>query len=347
MKLLRFDHFDELDFPKLMGIYRESNLENIPYFFPEETDQDRGLCMVEAGFRDYLEHSFFEEAGNRYYVLEGGEGWASAIRLSPIPERERAWYAEALETAPQLRRRGYARKLMELLCFQLAQEGAFELLDSVGKRNSASLAFHESLGFTTYQENAISPLDGEENPGALGLRYRFEGWEAQTVAPALLSARYAVRRLTEAELPALLALCRTNPQFYAHCPPDPTAESLLADMASLPPRRSLNDKYYLGFWEGNRLTAVLDLIPGFPKPEIAFWGFFMLDAALQGQGRGTALVTELCAALQEMGFRSVRLGWAKGNPQAERFWKKNGFVETGFSYATGEYTVVVAQRELT
>ena len=347
MKLLRFDRFEELDFPRLMEIYRESNLENIPYFFPEETDPERGLRRVEEGFRGYLKKEFFARPGSRYYVLADGERWASAIRLYPIPEQEGAWYAEALETAPALRRQGCGRKLMELLCFSLAQEGPFELTDSVGKGNTASLAFHESLGFEVFQQNAVSPLDGEENPLARGLRYRFEGWEGRRVDPARLSARYAVRRLGEGDIPALLALCEANPLYYSHCPPAPSAASLLADLAALPPRRTLNDKYYLGFFEGGRLAAVLDMIPGYPRPEIVFWGFFMLRAGLQGQGRGSALVSELCAALAELGFRAVRLGWVKTNPQAEHFWRKNGFREIGVSYDAGEYTVVVAQRELT
>ena len=378
MKLLCFERFEELDFPKLMEIYRESNLENIPYFFPEETDPERGLRQVEAGFRDYLEKDFFESPKNRYYVLEDGERWASAIRLSPIPERERSWFAEALETAPDCRRRGYARKLMELLCYALAKEGPFELTDSVSKRNLPSLGFHESVGFTVYQENAVSPLDGEENPREKGLRYRFEGWEARAVDPARLSKRCRVRRLTEADLRELLALCEGNPLYYRHCPPAPTAETLLGDMAALPPRRTLNDKYYLGFFDegrpmtapteeggrqgavpteegrpmtapagDGRLIAVLDMIPGYPKPETVFWGFLMLRAELQGQGRGTALVSELCAALAEMGYQTVRLGWVKTNLRAAGFWKKNGFVETGIAYDAGAYTVVVAERKLT
>ena len=213
--------------------------------------------------------------------------------------------------------------------------------------NLPSLGFHESVGFTVYQENAVSPLDGEENPRARGLRYRFEGWEGRRVDPARLSGRYAVRRLGEGDIPALLALCEANPLYYSHCPPAPSAASLLADLAALPPRRTLNDKYYLGFFEGGRLAAVLDMIPGYPRPEIVFWGFFMLRAGLQGQGRGSTLVSELCAALAELGFRAVRLGWVKINPQAEHFWRKNGFREIGVSYDAGEYTVVVAQRELT
>lgn len=347
MKLLRFEHLEDLDFPKLMEIYRESNLENIEYFFPEETDRERGLRGVEEGFYDYLKSDFFRGAGNRYYVLADGSCWASAIRLCPVPDRSGAWYAEALETAPALRRRGYARKLMELLFSALAREGPFELTDSVSRRNEPSLEFHRALGFQVFQDPAVCALNGETNPNCVGLRWRYDGPEAGRLDPAALSARYAVRRLTEADVPAVLKLCRGNPLYYEHCPPPPTEETVRADMAALPPRKTLADKYYLGFFEGDRLCAVLDLITAYPRPEIAFWGFLMLDATLQGQGRGTALVSELCAVLAAKGFRTVRLGWAASNLRAERFWKKNGFVETGVRYDAGGYTVVVAQREFT
>ena len=40
--------------------------------------------------------------------------------------------------------------------------------------------------------------------------------------------------MTEADLPILLALCRSNPGYYEHCPPFVTEESLRADLAALP-----------------------------------------------------------------------------------------------------------------
>lgn len=350
MELLRFDRVEELDLPRLMEVYRESNTDNISYFFPEETDRERGRRAVEARFCDYLRTSFFAAPGNRYYVLSDDGRWASAIRLLPVPDRPGAWYAEALETAPDLRRRGYGRKMLELVFAALAREGPFEVTDTVSKQNAASLAFHRSLGFEVFQDPAVSALNGSVNPRSFGLRYRYGGRNnggAEAFCPERLSARFEVRRLTEADIPSVLTLCEGNPLYYRHCPPPPSPETLRADMAALPPRKTLADKYYLGFFETGELAAVLDLITGFPKPEIAFWGFFMLQAGLQGRGVGTALVSELCAALTEQGFRAVRLGWVRGNPQAEHFWKKNGFVETGVSYDGGGYTVVVAQRELT
>ena len=71
--------------------------------------------------------------------------------------------------------------------------------------------------------------------------------------------------------------------------------------------------------------AVLDLIDGYPKPEIAFLGFFMMNRAFQGRGLGSALIGELAAALWDTGKTAIRLGIDKGNPQSTHFWKKNGF----------------------
>jgi GNAT superfamily N-acetyltransferase len=152
--------------------------------------------------------------------------------------------------------------------------------------------------------------------------------------------------MTEADIPAMLELCRGNPLFYRHCPPAPTEETVRADLEALPPRKTPADKHFLGFFDGPELIALLDLITGFPTPEIAFWGFFMLRADRQGRGEGSALVAELCAALGQMGFRAVRLGWVSTNPQAAHFWKKNGFAETGATWDTNGYTVVYGQKEL-
>ena len=96
----------------------------------------------------------------------------------------------------------------------------------------------------------------------------------------------------------------------------------------------------------DRLIAVMDLIIGFPNKMTAFIGFFMIEADAQKNGLGSTLITELCNAMSGIGIKEVRLGWVKGNPQAEHFWKKNGFAETGATNETDKYTVVVARRGL-
>lgn len=154
-----------------------------------------------------------------------------------------------------------------------------------------------------------------------------------------------LRRITEEDIPAVLALCTGNPLFYKHCPPAPCREGILSDMAALPPGKTAQDKYYLGIWLDGRLAAVWDLVCGFPDDRTAFWGFFMVDAARQGQGFGSALVSALCGLLAPH-FDHVRLGFVSTNPQSRHFWLKNGFVPTGAVSHQDAYDVIYAQREL-
>ena len=142
-----------------------------------------------------------------------------------------------------------------------------------------------------------------------------------------LSTRYTVRRLTEADIPAILNVMEGNPLFYRYCGAGaaPSAALIRQDMTALPPGKTMPDKYYLGFFQGDRLAAVMDLIDGYPTSDIAFIGFFMTNSALQGQGEGTRIISELSAALHRSGFSAIQLGIDKGNPQSTHFWKKNGF----------------------
>ena len=156
---------------------------------------------------------------------------------------------------------------------------------------------------------------------------------------------YAARKLTEADIPTLLALCEGNPMYYRHCPPPVSAQSLREDMRALPPGKGMEDKHYLGIFDGERLIAVMDLILGFPDDRTAFIGFFMVDASQQGRGVGSRIVRETFEHLAPA-FSSVRLGYVQGNEQSRRFWEKNGFTPTGVTTSTPAYTIVVMQREL-
>ena len=161
-----------------------------------------------------------------------------------------------------------------------------------------------------------------------------------------LSQRYRVRRLTAADVDAIYELSRENPLFYQCCPPFVTKESILNDMAALPPRTSRDRKYYLGYFQGEKLIAVLDLILGYPNAATAFIGLFMMAKSEQGQGAGSRIITECAAFLREEHFHSIRLAYAKGNPQSRAFWKKNQFTETGIVSQEATYTAVIMQRVL-
>ncbi len=159
-----------------------------------------------------------------------------------------------------------------------------------------------------------------------------------------LSTTYRVCKLSENDIDSVLELCLGNPLFYQHCPPAATKESIAKDMVALPPRKTPDDKYYLGIYDGEKLIAVMDLILKYPDEKTAFIGFFMVSAECQKQGVGTALIKEIVDCLFENGYEFTRLGYVKGNPQSRAFWLKNGFSETGVETNTEDYTIVVLQR---
>ena len=161
-----------------------------------------------------------------------------------------------------------------------------------------------------------------------------------------LAGAYSVRLLTAADVPEMLRVARSNPLFYQYMRPDPTAESLAADLAALPPRRTLADKHFFGWFEGARLVAMMDLIHHHPKADMAFIGWFILDGAAQGRGLGRRLVSEVLAMLKSQGVTEVRLGRIAGNTQSEHFWHVCGFTENGLGYDTEDYHVVVMAKKL-
>ncbi len=156
-----------------------------------------------------------------------------------------------------------------------------------------------------------------------------------------LSDIYEVRRLGRADVPAVLALCRGNPLYYEYCPPRPSKEGILQDMSALPAGKGKEDKYYLGFFSGGNLAAVTDLILGYPKKDTVWIGFFMMDQALQGQGKGSRMIAEACSFFSEQGFERVELAYARGNEQSSHFWRKNQFLETGRQVSCDGFTAVV------
>ncbi len=161
-----------------------------------------------------------------------------------------------------------------------------------------------------------------------------------------LSGTYLVRPLTESDVEAIYNLSKGNPLFFEYCPPFVTRQSILEDMKALPPNVTNGDKHYVGFFAEERLVALLDLITHYPNPATAFIGLFMVAREEQGRGVGTAIVTDCATELRALGYNRIRLGFAKGNPQSEAFWQKNGFHRTGEEYRQVGYTVVVMEREL-
>lgn len=140
-----------------------------------------------------------------------------------------------------------------------------------------------------------------------------------------LSETYAVRRLEPKDVECIYEMMRKNVMFYEYHPPFVTRESILADMKALPPQKQEEDKFYAGFFDGEKLAAVLDLIVSYPDDSAAFIGFFMTDVQCQNQGVGTRIVTELCRSLKELGYKRCASAWTKETRRAAPSGRKTDF----------------------
>lgn len=62
--------FDNIDKRKLMELYRESNEENIAFFYPQMQDKDEALANVETDYLNYIKNEFLSSEENVYVIYE-------------------------------------------------------------------------------------------------------------------------------------------------------------------------------------------------------------------------------------------------------------------------------------
>lgn len=170
--LHKITSYSQLDPRKLMDLYEEGNRENIPYVYPDSTNEEESLKKMEEGFLSFLEDEFFTQEKNICWVLEENGAYISSFRLSEV--KERFFYLEALQTHPDFRRQGFASKLLNSVIAELQKEGSFTICDCVRKTNVASLQTHKKCGFQVVSEEGFDYLDNTSNPKNYSMMYRFD-----------------------------------------------------------------------------------------------------------------------------------------------------------------------------
>lgn len=138
----------DLDFSALMEIYEEGNRENGEELWPE-LSAGQQILNAEQAFYQYLRECFFVTPEAVYCIWQENGKSVSALRLEPYQD---GLLLEALETAPDLRGRGYASLLIQAV---LQQFGDQKIYSHVSKRNEASLRTHEKCGFHRIAEHAV------------------------------------------------------------------------------------------------------------------------------------------------------------------------------------------------
>ena len=135
-----------------------------------------------------------------------------------------------------------------------------------------------------------------------------------------LSSVYKVRKIEQEDLEVVYELCKGNPIYYDFMKEDVARAHIAHDLTALPPGSLLENKCYVGYYEGEVLIAVLEMIGAYADEETVFIRFFMMDAVQQGKGIGSTIVEAVIAYVKAQGYRNIVLSYVEGNEQSRCFW---------------------------
>lgn len=163
-----------------------------------------------------------------------------------------------------------------------------------------------------------------------------------------------LREVTPGDLDALQELIESDAGYTERITGYPPGE---ADAQSLlmmrPEGLAAGAKKVLGFWEGERLVAVVDLLRGYPDEHTAFIGLLEVHGQHQGRGAGAAAYrgVEEYVARAWPEVRTFRLAVVDTNAeQARGFWERQGFEATGevkpYRYDELESTARLYEKQL-
>jgi len=143
-----------------------------------------------------------------------------------------------------------------------------------------------------------------------------------------------VVQLGAEDVPALRKLVERCHVFmelvYGAVEPD-AAEQILE---GLPPGRTSEDKFVFGLYANGtkELLGVLDAVRGFPEPDEWIIGLFLLDPAHRRAGLGARFISAFEQWVRGQGASGLRLVVQEQNPDALRFWQRQGYEVTGLTH---------------
>jgi GNAT superfamily N-acetyltransferase len=102
------------------------------------------------------------------------------------------------------------------------------------------------------------------------------------------------------------------------------------DWGKVPPGSSPQDLWALGLWERGQLDGYVEMLRGYPSPEVAYLGLLMVCQSRRGQGLARHLwQAALNQVRQWPQVERIRLAVVETNLAALRFWPHLGFQATG------------------
>jgi len=177
---------------------------------------------------------------------------------------------------------------------------------------------------------------------------------ANGVAPVLFSAAgLRAVELTDADIPLLQRFFEANPEyFHAVNGAGPGPNEAQSELHSELPAGWPYTRWWIpGFFDDARvLHGMAGMVEDLLAPGVWHIGLFMVATPAHGTGLATTLYGALEAWAKSRGAQWLRLGVVAGNVRAERFWERNGYVEsrtrTGIAMGSKVNTVRVMIKPL-
>jgi len=335
-------------------LFNGTILENLRYANEDATmEQIEEACRI-ANIHDYIAaqpEGYRTEVGNRGLKLSGGEKQRLSLARVILKDPQILILDEATSALDSISENAIQQALERLMVGRTSIVIAHRL-STILKADRilvvkdgvvAEQGTHEELleAGGVYRElfdTQFSQVLGRVEPGAAG-------------TPALdiqsLGTGYEVRRLTEADITDVVLLMRSNRRHWRKMGVKPSRSRLTEIISSVPGATGGEDSYFVGFYDDDAdLVAVLDLICGYPEPDDAFIGWFMVDDAQQGRGVGSAIFADVRASMKAQGYDHLEVRCPKESAPSLAFWHAQGFELDGTQSDGGGYTVVGLQRDI-
>ncbi len=150
-------------------------------------------------------------------------------------------------------------------------------------------------------------------------------------APIFSCDSVRARELIEEDIPTLQDFFVANPEYFisVNGMPPRVNEAFDEFHDHVPAEMSFTRIFRIGFFnDAGEMIGMASVVSDLIAPNVWHIGLFVIATELHGQGSAKKILNALEIWMRDHGATWIRLGVVEGNARAERFWEKQGYVET-------------------